>query len=130
MRYMLLIYGCERYEPGTPGYEDTLVRIGEYTRELREQGVFLAADPLHPIETATTVRVRDGDVLVTDGPFAESVEALGGYFVLECRDLDQALELAARCPLAERGCIEVRPIRDLMPDGSTVPVALAERPGA
>ena len=72
--------------------------------------MLVAADPLHGPDTATTVRVRDGELLKVDGPFAETVEWLGGYFMLECRDLDQALELAAKHPTAASGAVEVRPI--------------------
>jgi hypothetical protein len=107
---MLLIYDCHRPEPGDPRFEEALARVNAYTEELHRRGVFRAGDPLHPVTTATTVRVRDGETLVTDGPFAETHEELGGYYVLECDTPDEALELAARCPMAEVGSIEVRPI--------------------
>lgn len=110
MRYMLLIYGCYRYEPGSPDSEAKLAAVREFTEHCRERGVFLAADPLHHVDTATTVRIRQDEVLVTDGPFAETAEELGGYFLLDCRDLDEALELAARCPMAADGSVEVRPV--------------------
>jgi hypothetical protein len=113
MRYMLLIYDCDRPEPGDPRFEDALARVNAFVEELRRRGVFLAGDPLHPVRTATTVRVRDGQTLITDGPFAETHEELGGYYVLDCRGLDEALELAALCPLAENGSIEVRPIAEV-----------------
>lgn len=90
-----------------------MTEVRAYAEHLRERGVFLAADPLHSPDTATTVQVRDGEGLLTDGPFAETAEWLGGYFLLDCRDLDEALELAARCPLARDGSVEVRPILEL-----------------
>jgi hypothetical protein len=113
MRYMLLIYDCDRPEPDDPRFEDALARVNAFVEELRRRDVFLAGDPLHPVRTATTVRVRDGQTLITDGPFAETHEELGGYYVLDCRGLDEALELAALCPMAENGSIEVRPIAEV-----------------
>ena len=83
------------------------------THELKAKGQFLAAAPLQPVATATSVRVRDGRRLVTDGPFAETREALGGYFLVEARDLDEALAIAARIPGARRGTVEVRPVVEL-----------------
>ena len=83
------------------------------THELKAKGQFLAAAPLQPVATATSVRVRDGRRLVTDGPFAETREALGGYFLVEARDLDDALAIAARIPGARRGTVEVRPVVEL-----------------
>jgi hypothetical protein len=113
MRYMLLIYNCYRPEPGTPEHDTKFAEIHAFTRQCVEDGVFLAADPLHTTDTATTVRVRDGEALVTDGPFAETAEHLGGYYILDCADLDQALGYAARCPLAKEGSVEVRPILEV-----------------
>lgn len=111
MQYMLLIYGCEdRPEPGDPGFEAALERVNAFAEECRRRGVFVAGDPLKPISTATTVRVRDGRTMLTDGPFAETHEHLGGYYVLDCRNLDEALELAGLCPMAHTGSIEVRPL--------------------
>ena len=78
--------------------------------ECRRRGVLIAADPLHKPETATTIRIRDGQTLSTDGPFAEATEWLGGYFMVDCDDLDEALELARLCPAARTGSVEVRPI--------------------
>ena len=113
MRYMLLIYGCDRPEPGDPRYEAAKASVDAFTEECRKRGAFLAADPLQPVRTATTVRVRGGQTLITDGPFAETHEQLGGYYVLDCRGLDEALELAALCPMAQQGSIEVRPIAEV-----------------
>jgi hypothetical protein len=102
MRYMLLIYGCNREELGA--YD----RVNLYVKELQSRGVFVAADPLQM--SGATVRVRSDETLVTDGPFAETHEQLGGYFIVDCADLDAAVSLAALCPLAEVGSVEVRPI--------------------
>ncbi|WP_199430642.1 YciI family protein [Qaidamihabitans albus] len=111
MRYMMLIYDCGGPpEPGDPGFDEALERMNAFADECRRRGTFVGGDPLRPAETATTVRVREGRTLITDGPFAETHEHLGGYYILDCRNLDEALELAALCPLAEQGSIEVRPI--------------------
>ncbi|MBP2323028.1 hypothetical protein JOF56_003413 [Kibdelosporangium banguiense] len=108
MRYMLLIYGCHREEL-PDGYD----QVNAYVKDLTARGVFEAADPLHLPATATTVRVRDDEALITDGPFAETHEQLGGYFIVNCRDLDEAIELAALCPLAKLGTVEIRPILEV-----------------
>ncbi|MGA8118065.1 MAG: YciI family protein [Actinocatenispora sp.] len=110
---MLLIYNCERPEPDDPGFAATLARVNAFADECRRRGAFVAGDPLMPESTATTVRVREGRTLISDGPFLETHEHLGGYYVLDCRNLDEALELAALCPLSADGSIEVRPIADL-----------------
>ena len=113
MRYMLLIYGCERPEPDDPGFGEALQRVNAFADECRRRRVFVAGDPLQPVSTATTVRVREGQTLMTDGPFAETHEHLGGYYILDCRNLDEALELAALCPMAQQGSVEVRPIAEV-----------------
>lgn len=110
MRYLLMIYNCDRPEPGDPGFDDALARVNAFADELRRRRVLVAGDPLHAEATATTVSVRDGRTIVTDGPFVETHEHLGGYYVLDCQNLDEALELAALCPMAEDGTIEVRPV--------------------
>ena len=105
MRYMLLIYGDESLESDldiTPWLE--------YTRRVQEAGCYEAGAGLLPTETATTVRVRDGDRVVTDGPFAETKEQLGGYYILNCSDLDEALDWAAQIPNVGEGSVEVRPV--------------------
>lgn len=79
----------------------------------RNSGALIAAEPLHPVETATTVRVRNGQVSVTDGPFAETKEQLAGFYLLDARDLDEAIKMAAKIPPAREGSIEVRPVREL-----------------
>ena len=110
MQYMLLIYNCKQPAPADPGFAEALARVNAFADECRRRGVFVAGDPLQPESTATTVSVRDGRTLITDGPFVETHEHLGGYYILDCPSLDEALELAALCPLAEQGSIEVRPI--------------------
>jgi hypothetical protein len=110
VQYMLLIYDCDRPEAGDPGFAEALARVNAFADECRRRGVFVSGHPLQAEETATTVSVRDGRTLITDGPYAETHEHLGGAYVLDCRNLDEALELAAMCPMAEQGGIEVRPI--------------------
>jgi hypothetical protein len=110
MRYMVLIYNCDRPEPGDPGFAEALARVNAFAEECRRRNAFVAGDPLQGEDTATTVRVRDGRTLITDGPFAETHEHLGGYYILECDTLDEVLELAAICPFAEEGGVEVRPL--------------------
>jgi hypothetical protein len=83
-----------------------------YCEELQQAGQFIAASPLHPVETATTVRMRSGKLSTTDGPFAETKEQLGGFFMIEVRDLNDAIRVAAKIPAARLGSIEVRPIKD------------------
>jgi hypothetical protein len=112
MRYLLTLYTDESLnEAATP---DELTNLmDEYTnltREWQDKGVMLSGEGLDPSTTATTVRVRGGERLITDGPFAESKEQLGGYYVLDCGSLDEAIALAARIPAARRGCVEVRPV--------------------
>ncbi len=85
----------------------------QFTHELNANGQYLDAAPLHPTATATSVRVRDGKRLITDGPFAETREQLGGYFLIEARDLDEALGIASRVPGAKFGTVEVRPLVEL-----------------
>lgn len=113
MRYMLLLYVTDRPEPNGPDAPAARAAIMAFHQECRERGVLVAAEPLHRPDAATTIRVRDGQTLSTDGPFAETTEWLGGYFVLDCANRDEALELAARCPTAQAGSVEVRPILEL-----------------
>jgi hypothetical protein len=110
MRYMLLIYNCERPEPGEPGFEEALAKVNAFAAECRRRNVWVAGDPLQGESTATTVQVRDGRTLITDGPFVETHEHLGGYYILDCATLDEVLELAESCPFAADGAIEVRPL--------------------
>jgi len=115
MRYLFLIYEQNSANPPAepmPAEERaaTTAAYNAYTAMLRETGAFLAGEALQPVTAATTVRIRDGQTMTTDGPFAETKEALGGFYMVEAADLDQALELAAGCPAAKYGSIEVRPI--------------------
>jgi len=109
MRYLILIYENEAaWEPT----DEEMGRWFRLTEEMQSAGVLVAGEALAPTSTATTVRVRDGRTLTTDGPFAETKEQLGGFYLLDCKDLDDALAWAARMPTADRGSIEVRPIAD------------------
>ncbi len=114
MRYMLLIYEAEQamaaYTPEKMG--EVMAAYNGYTKELQDSGKFLAADALQPTANATTVRVRDGKTVATDGPFAETKEQLGGYYAVEADNLDEAMEWAAKIPGALSGSIEVRPIME------------------
>ena len=109
---MLLIYSDEKvwatFPPEQQGLENK--KYAEYSEWLQEQGLFVAGDPLQSTDHATTVRVRDGRPTTTDGPFAETKEQLAGYYVVEAENLDRAIEAAGRCPGAEYGTMEVRPI--------------------
>jgi hypothetical protein len=109
MRYLILIY---ENEATTPQDDGEFQKWMEYTEKLRSSGAFLGGEALQPTSTATTVRVKDGKVLTTDGPFAETKEQLGGFYMVECGDLDEALKWAAEIPSAGRGPVEVRPIMD------------------
>ena len=108
MQYMLLIYSNEN--GASDGDEGIIKRYGDFTQEVRDGGKLVTADRLQPVSAATTVRIRNGETLVTDGPFAETKEQLGGYYVLECENIDEALQYAAKIPTAEYGSIEVRPV--------------------
>jgi hypothetical protein len=120
MKYLLTIYIDEsRYATMTPDDSARLMAgYGAFGQEAQEAGVLLGGEGLQPTATATTVRVRDGEALFTDGPFAETREQLGGYYLLECKDLDEAIEWAARIPGAKNGTIEVRPIMEFSEDGT------------
>ena len=112
MRYLCLVYSDGKYLESMPqDVMDELVAehlaLGE---ELEQSGRSLGSDALQPVQTATTVRVRNGKVSITDGPFAETKEQLGGYYLIEARDLNEAVQIAARIPSARFGSIEVRPI--------------------
>ncbi len=110
-KYLLLIYQDETTLPASPEAFDAMAdEYNAYTRTIATQGILRAGEALEPIAAATTVRVRDGKTLVTDGPFAETKEALGGFYMVECDDLDAALAAAAAIPGARLGSVEVRPI--------------------
>ena len=112
MEFMALIYADEARWDGLPAEEreGIMERYMAFSREARAAGVMVDGDELAPTRDATTVRARDGRVAVTDGPYAEVKEALGGYFVLECQTIDEAVSWAARIPGAEHGAVEVRPV--------------------
>jgi hypothetical protein len=112
MQYLLLIYGAEEARAKRPEAENAKV-FAEYhafTEQIAKSGHYKGGEALQPISTATTVRVRNGKTLTTDGPFAETREQLGGFYMVEAKDLDEAIALAARIPGARDGSIEVRPI--------------------
>jgi hypothetical protein len=111
---MLLIYSDPTAWSDDPAAGEAI--MGEYwafTQSIIESGEMVAGDPLQGVETATTVRVRDGRTGTTDGPFAETKEVLGGYYIVEAKDLDRAVELAAKIPDARTGSVEVRPVMEL-----------------
>lgn len=115
MLYMLLIYTDQAADAQRSPEESNAIfaAYGAYTAEVTGRGIHVGGEALHPAATATTVRVRGGDVLKTDGPFAETKEQLGGYYLLECADIDEAIDWAARMPSASYGSIEIRPVLDL-----------------
>jgi hypothetical protein len=112
MQYLAMIYQNDETEAAlSPGQLQTMIsKYQSLTTEARAAGVYLGGNPLQPAVTATTVRVRDGKVQTTDGPFAETKEQLGGYYLFECKDLDEAIRWAAKIPHAATCAIEVRPI--------------------
>ena len=117
MRYMFLIYSQEQSEPLAPEQAQTLMNSHwAVMQDAQEKGILVGVDALKPTNTATTVRVTGGSALTTDGPFAETKEQLAGYYILECKDLDDAIEWAKRIPTGCKGaagCIEIRPVHDL-----------------
>jgi len=117
MRYTLLIYTSEADRPqwGTPAGDAEAKGYDDFHGEVTQRGVFRGGEPLQRVADATSVRVRNGDTQISDGPAVQSSEQLGGWYLLECDDLDQALELAARIPGASYGTIEVRPVLELSP---------------
>ncbi|MEY9967809.1 hypothetical protein ABIA33_005889 [Streptacidiphilus sp. MAP12-16] len=115
MRYLLMICTDES-AVGSLSPEEGAAMLAEYGRfgeEMGRRGVLLGGERLHPTTDATTVQVRDGKVLTADGPFAETKEQIGGYYLAECKDLDEAIEVASKIPGARLGTIEVRPIWDM-----------------
>jgi len=127
MRYMMLVYSTEGPD-GLPAEEAQRIYAGhqKVMEEATRKGVLMGAEPLAPTSTATTVRLQNGQALVTDGPFAETKEHLAGYYIMECENLDEAIEWAAKIPTAcqgSEGCIEIRPMRWL---SRAEPKAIAE----
>jgi hypothetical protein len=113
MKYMLLIYSDEKAWTDDER-QRCYVESTELTHELNSRGQYLGASPLQPVATATSVRVREGKRIVTDGPFAETREQLGGFFLVEAKDLNEAIAIAGRIPAARKGAVEVRPVMELV----------------
>jgi hypothetical protein len=118
MRYMLLIYSSERAEVQMPPDERQAIMDGHFAvmDGTTKAGILRGAEPLQPTSTATTVRFENGKPVTIDGPFAETKEQLGGYYILDCKDLDEAISWAAKIPTACKGgtgCVEIRPIMDI-----------------
>ena len=113
MKYMLLIYLDEQAAVAEAERQHCYEESTQLAHELKANGQFLASSPLQPTSTATCIRVRDGKRLVTDGPFAETREQLGGYFMVEAKDLDEAIDIAGRIPGARKGTVEIRPVVEL-----------------
>jgi hypothetical protein len=124
MRYMMLVYTKEDEMARANASEREKILLGHMAvmKDARERGIFESAAPLEFTATATTVRVRDGQALTSDGPFAETKEQLAGYYILDCKDLDEAIQWASRIPTGcggGYGCVEIRPFRQIaMPAGS------------
>jgi hypothetical protein len=114
MRYMLLIYGDEQAQAGMSEADGAAQyeAYNTFTKDIVDRGLMQGGDALQPTSTATTVRVRNDETLTTDGPFAETKEQLGGFYIVDCKDLDEAIETAAKIPGARDGSIEVRPIME------------------
>lgn len=110
MKYLCLVYLEDAKFTAVPDSE-----CAACGQSLRDNGTLLAAEPLYPVNTATTVRVRNGRLMVTDGPFAETKEQLAGFYLIEARDLNDAIQVAAKIPPAREGSVEVRPVRELNP---------------
>ena len=131
MQYMLLIYLDERAlseEQRAECYEAS----AQFARELNAQGKYLGAAPLHPTSTATSLRVREGKRMITDGPFAETREQLGGFFLIDAGNLDEAIDIAARIPAGRWGTVEIRPVVAVgsLPENSMSPRVDFARPGS
>ena len=112
MKYMLLIYAKEGVLSEAE-HEKCYAESMQLCHDLGSRGQFVAASPLQPIDTATSVRIRDGKPLITDGPFAETHEQLGGYFMVDANDLNEAIKIATRIPAARWGTVEVRPVVEI-----------------
>ena len=114
MQYMILIYGDEKnfaqMASSAEAQKQMYAAFTKYTKDMRDAGIMRAGSELKPTSTATTVRVKNGKTVTTDGPFAETKEQLGGYYIIDVPNLDEAVKWAARCPAAQGGSIEVRPV--------------------
>ena len=113
MQDMLLIYFDEQAPLSEAERQECYAESTQLAHEIHANGQFLGANPLHPTSMATSVRVRDGKRLVTDGPFAETREQLGGYFLIDAKNLDEAIGIAVRIPMARKGTVEVRPVIEI-----------------
>jgi hypothetical protein len=112
VKYMLLVYSDEQAQSDAER-EDCYKESTRLAHDLQANGQFIACSPLQPTSTATSIRVRDGKHLITDGPFAEMREQLGGYFLVDAKDLDEAIKIAGRIPAARIGTVEIRPITEI-----------------
>jgi hypothetical protein len=112
MKYMLLVYLDEQALSETERQE-CYIKSAQLAQDLNDNGNYVSAGPLHPVATATSVRIREGKRLVTDGPFAETREQLGGYYLIEAKNLDEAITIAERIPVARLGTIEIRPVLEI-----------------
>ena len=112
MKYMLLVY-LDEQALSDAEREHCYVESAQFAQDLNSSGQYLDASPLHPVSTATSVRVRDGKRLVTDGPFAETREQIAGYFLINAKDLDEAIGIAAQIPGARIGTVEIRPVTEV-----------------
>jgi len=121
MKYVCLVYydGKQEEAMSPEAWQALVNQCLAYGKDVRASGHFVAGESLHPVSSATTVRVRDGKVSVTDGPFAETKEQLAGFYRLEARDLNEAIQLASRIPPARLGSIEIRPVRELPRDAAS-----------
>jgi hypothetical protein len=113
MKYLLLIYFDEQAALSESERHVCYAESTQLAQQINASGQYLGANPLHPTSMATSVRVRNGKRLVTDGPFAETREQLGGYFLIEANNLDEAIGIAARIPMARKGTVEVRPVKEI-----------------
>lgn len=114
MKFLALIYAAPEAEPvyGTPEFDNMLQEYMQLSEEYTASGAFVAGEGLQGTDTATSIRVRNGQTELVDGPFAETKEQLGGFYLLDCKDLDEALRLAAKIPSARYGTVEVRPVAE------------------
>jgi len=116
MQYLCLVYQEEtKLAALSEAEHDAIVsELHDYREYLRQSGHYIASSPLQPVQTATTIRVRNGQLSITDGPFAETTEQLSGVYLIEARDLNDAIRIASKMPPARLGCIEVRPVKELV----------------
>jgi hypothetical protein len=117
VKYLCLVYHEEAKIDALPEseYDAIVSEVLDYREDLRQGGHYITSSPLQSVQAATTIRVRNGAMSITDGPFAETKEQLGGFYLIEARDLNEAIRLASRMPPARIGCIEVRPLKEFDP---------------